>query len=105
MYAGILIGYFGQQDEARKAFRQLRRKGYRRAAWVSKSADGAVRIRDPIHWLWAFTGVVAFILFGALASIVSTRLEWPAPAAFGGEPIPILVGGLIGAFLCVVLMP
>ena len=47
MYTGFLIGYFGRQDEARKACRQLRRKGYRRAAWASKTADGDVHIGDP----------------------------------------------------------
>ena len=104
MYAGTLIGYFGKQDEARKAFRQLRGKGYRRAAWVSKSADGDVHIRDPFHWGRAFRAVLAFILFGALASLVSFSLEWPGPAVWGSAPIPVLVGGLIGALLCIAWM-
>ena len=49
MRAGILVGYFGTQDEARKACRQLREKGYRRVAWAGKSADGEVRLRDPFR--------------------------------------------------------
>ena len=101
MYAGVLIGYFGKQDEARKAFRQLRGKGYRRAAWVSKSTDGDVHIWDPFHGRRAFGAVLAFILFGALASVVSFSLEWPGPAVWGSAPIPLLVCGLIGALLCV----
>ena len=48
MYSGILIGYFGKQDEARKACKQLRRKGYRRAAWGNKSIDGKVHLRDAV---------------------------------------------------------
>jgi len=59
MYTGTLIGYFGKQDEARKAFRQLREKGYRRAAWVSKSADGDVHawIPSPGAGFWSPLGV------------------------------------------------
>jgi cyclic beta-1,2-glucan synthetase len=104
MYAGTLIGYFGKQDEARKAFRQLRGKGHRRAAWVSKSADGDAHIWDPFPWRRAFGAVLAFILFGALASVVSFGLEWPGPAVWGSAPIAFLVGGSIGALLCAAWM-
>ena len=105
MSDGILIGYFGKKDEARKAFRQFRRNGYRRTAWVSKSADGVVRIRDTFRGRQAFGAVLAFVLFGSLASVVSLRLEWPGPAAWDLAPFPLLVGGLIGTFLSLVLMP
>jgi cyclic beta-1,2-glucan synthetase len=104
MSAAILIGYFGKQDEARKAFRQLRGKGYRRAAWVSKSADGDIHISDPFRRRRAFGAVLAFILFGALASVVSFNLGWPGPAVWGSTPIAVLVSGLIGALLCVAWM-
>jgi cyclic beta-1,2-glucan synthetase len=48
MSAGVLFGYFGRQNEARRAFRQLRSKGYRRAAWARKDADGNARLVDPL---------------------------------------------------------
>ena len=47
MEAGTLIGYFAERDEARRALRELQRKGFRRAALVPKTADGDVHIRDP----------------------------------------------------------
>ncbi|HSQ76750.1 MAG TPA: hypothetical protein VLT13_14400, partial [Bacteroidota bacterium] len=50
MRGGILVGYYGTLDEAHKACRQLRKKGHRRVAWASKSADGEVHLRDPFHW-------------------------------------------------------
>ncbi len=103
MYSGVLIGYFGKQDEARKAFRQLHAKGYRRLAWASKNADGDVHVWDPFQWRRALAAVLAFILFGALAAIVSTSLAWPDPAV-GGSRIPALVGGFIGVLLCLAWM-
>jgi len=99
MYAGILIGYFGGQDEARKAFRQLRRNGYRRAAWASKSAGGEVCIGDPFPWRRAFGAIAAFILSGALVSLVAMRLAWSGPAVWDYTPIPALVGGVAGVLL------
>jgi len=100
MYAGALIGYFGKQDEARKAYSQLRRKGHRRAAWVSKSADEEIHICDPFNGRQATGVVFAFVLLGALTSIVFMRLGWPASTAWGVPSIPVLVGGLIGSLLC-----
>ena len=99
MYTGFLIGYFGKRDEARKAFRQLRRRGYRRAAWASKSLDGDVRIGDPFPWCRAFGAIAAFLLSGALVSFVEMRPEWSGPAVWGFFPIPFLVGGVTGALL------
>ncbi len=104
MHDGILIGYFGKQNEARKAFRQLRRKGYRRAAWVSKSADGDVHIWDHFHWRRSVGAVVAFIFSSALAAVVTFLFEWPGPALRGSVSIPVIAGGLIGALLCVAWM-
>ena len=104
MHAGILIGYFGREDEARKAFRQLRGKGFRRAAWASKSAGGDVHIGDPFPWRRAFGATLAFIFWGALASVVSLRLDWSGPAVWGFPPLPLLAGGLTGALLSVAWM-
>ena len=104
MYEGILVGYFGKWDEARKAFKQLRRKGYRRAAWASKSVDGDVRIGDPFPWRRALGAIAAFILSGAIVSFVAMRPEWSGPALRGFFPIPVLVGGVTGALLFVAWM-
>jgi cyclic beta-1,2-glucan synthetase len=101
MYAGILVGYFGKQDEASKAFKQLRGQGYRRAAWVSKSTDGDVHIWDPFLARRALGAVLAFILFGAFTLAVSSSLDWSGRELWGSAPIPVLVCGLIGALLCV----
>ena len=51
MEAGTLIGYFAERDEARRALRELQRRGFRRAALVHKTADGDVHIRDPFLFI------------------------------------------------------
>lgn len=50
MKTGILVAYFTKQDDCREAFGTLRRMGYHRAAWLSKSATGEVQTWDPFHW-------------------------------------------------------
>jgi len=77
MEAGILIGYFAKRDEARRALRKLQRMGFRRAALVSKTADGDVRTWDPFLWRRAFGATLAFILFGVLAGVAFIGLHWP----------------------------
>jgi len=106
MEAGILIGYFAKRDEAREALRKLQRRGIRRAALVTKTADGDVHIRDPFLWRRAFGAILAFIPFGVLASVASLVLHWPVPILSGGLSalIPILAGGLIGTLFGGVLI-
>ena len=79
MEAGILIGYFAKRDEARGALRKLQRRGFRRAALVSKTADGEVRTWDPFLWRRAFGATLAFILFGTLAGVAFLGLHWREP--------------------------
>ena len=100
MYAGTLIGYFGKQDEARKAFRLLWVKGYKRAAWVSKGREGDIHVWDPFHWRRVLRSFLGFLLFGALAQIVSFGLRWPDLVEWGFAPLPVLVGGLAGFGAC-----
>ncbi len=100
MYDGTLLGYFGKHDEARKAFKQMRRRGYRRAAWVSRSPDGDIHTWDPFPWRRAFGVVLAFLFFAVLASIVSFALDWPSPINWSFATVPVLVSGLAGAVLC-----
>ena len=98
METGILIGYFAKRDEARGVFRELQRRGFRRAALVSKTADGDVHAWDPFLWRRAFGATMGFILFGLLAGVASISLQWPEPILSGvlSALIPILVGGFIG---------
>ena len=100
MDAGVLIGYFGKRDEARKALKELRRKGYRRAAWVSKGADGEVHRLDPFRRHLVFRAAVAFIVFGTIASILSVVLQRPGTDAWSPPAISVIGAGVIGIALC-----
>jgi cyclic beta-1,2-glucan synthetase len=106
MEAGILLGYFAKRDEARGALRELQRRGFRRAALVSKTADGDVRTWDPFLWRRAFGATLAFILFGVLAGVAFIGLHWPEPILSGGLSalISTLVGGFIGSLFTGVWM-
>ena len=86
MEAGILIGYFAKRDEARGALRELQRRGFRRAALVSKTGDGEVHTWDPFLWHRALGAALAFILFGALAGVAFIGLHWPEPILGRGRP-------------------
>jgi len=79
METSILVGYFVKRDEALGAYRELQRKGFRRAAVVSKTANGVVRTKDPFPRRRVFRTGIAFILFGILAYIASIWLRWPEP--------------------------
>ncbi len=104
MKTGILIGYFGKREEAREAFRKLRRKGYRRFAWVSKNADGEIHTGDPFHWSRIFGAAMAFILFGTIATVVSMNFQWWG-TIFNRLPFTLIASvgfGVIGSLLSVV---
>ena len=98
MEAGTLIGYFAERDEARRALRELQRRGFRRAAWVHKTADGDVHIGDPFLWRRALGVTLTAILFGGLAGVASLVLHWPVPILSGSlfTLVSIFAGGLIG---------
>ena len=98
MDATTLIGYFTKRDEARKVFRELQRRGFHRAAMVSRTADGRVDTWDPLPWRRVLGATVAFILFGSVAAISVITLEWPEPIERGirHAVLPILAGGLLG---------
>ena len=98
MDAGTLISYFAERDEARRALRELQRRGFRRAAWVYKTADGNVHIRDPFLWRRALGATLTAILFGGLAGLASVVLHWPVPILSGSLStlVSIFAGGLIG---------
>ena len=98
METGILIGYFAQRAEARRAFRELQRRDFRRAALVGKTASGNIHTHDPFLWRRAVGTALAFILFGALAGAASMSLHWPESTPGGVPPalIPSLIGGFAG---------
>ena len=99
MYAGILVGYFGRQDEARKAFKQLHRNGFHLAAYASRGAAGDLHVRDPLGWRLRSGTVLAFFLVGALASAVTTGFHWTGMGPWTAPPIPFLLWGGIAALL------
>src|SRR4030042_2806849 len=98
METGTLIGYFAERDEARRALRELQRRGFRRAALVHKTEDGEVHIRDPFLWRRALGATLTAIVFGGLAGAASLVLHWPV-LILSGSLSPLVssfAGGLIG---------
>jgi cyclic beta-1,2-glucan synthetase len=106
MKTGILIGYFAKHDEALEAFANLKRKGYRRIAWVSKSMEGIVRIGDPFRRRLVLGAVLSFILFGVLATLVWLSLQRSEPilSRFPYNLVPILLSGFSGILLSLAWM-
>jgi len=98
MEAGTLIGYFAERDEARRALRELRRRGFRRAALAHKTASGDVHIRDPFLWRRSLVATLTALVFGGLAGVASLVLHWPVPILSGSLStlVPIFAGGWIG---------
>ncbi len=74
---GILIGYFAQHDEARKALRELAQQGYSRTALVQKDTDGDVRHTVPFLRRRAFMAILAAILFGVIGQMAVLFLQLP----------------------------
>ncbi|MFN2298498.1 MAG: GH36-type glycosyl hydrolase domain-containing protein [Anaerolineales bacterium] len=95
----VLASYFLKHEDAKKALWELQQKGYSRLSLLRRTADGAIRIKDPfveLRLIW--TGLSALAL-AALAVLFWTLLipfaAWP-----GYEHvlwIPILAGGLTGS--------
>jgi cyclic beta-1,2-glucan synthetase len=98
METSTLVGYFVNWDQARGVFRELQRRGFRRAALVSKTTGGNVHTKDPFPWRRAFGAAVAFFLFGTLAQVASISLQRTEPILSGvlSTLIPVLAGGFIG---------
>jgi cyclic beta-1,2-glucan synthetase len=96
-----LIGYFTKREEARKVFRELQRRGFHRAALVSRTADGHIDTWDPLPWRRILGAIIGFVFFGAITAIAVITLEWPEPIERGirHAVLPVLAGGLIGVLL------
>jgi len=97
--AGILLSYFTRQDEARRALRQLEKRGFRRAALVYKSADGDVHTRDPFLWRRALGVILTTLLCGGFAGVASLVLNWQEWILRGtlSTLTSMLAGGFAGA--------
>jgi cyclic beta-1,2-glucan synthetase len=100
MDEGVLIGYFGKTEQVRKALKELRHKGFHRAAYVQRGADGKVHRRDPFRRLQPWWAAASFVLFGIVAWSVSVVLERQAPGAGSPAPFAFVPGGLIGVIVC-----
>ena len=95
MSASILAAYFVNNNDARGAIWELKRKGFYRAALMSKTVDGDVRISDRFPWRRTLWAILLAILFGGLAGIVSLLFHLP------GEILAILTlaGGATGVLV------
>ena len=96
--AGNLISYFPTRDEAREAFRQLKKNGFLRAALVQKTADGKVRKWDPFIWRRIIGMTLGAVLFGGftgIAAMVFPGTQLPTVGTLSGMT-SILIGALIG---------
>ena len=97
--AGTITGYFVKRDVARRALRELGRRGFRRTALVHKTIDGRIHTRDPFLLRCALGATLAAILIGGLAGFASLVFHWSG-LILSGTPsnlISILAGGSLGA--------
>ncbi len=101
MDTGVLIGFYAKQDEARAALRELYRRGYRRVALVSKSADGMLHMYDPFLWRRALGIIIAALVVGGLVGVAYHILQMPEsfPRASVTGVILVFISGMIGAFI------
>ncbi len=104
MRKGTLVGYFAVPEEARRAIRELGKRGFRRAALIYKGSDGDIRTLDPFLRRRALWVALSAVAAAGLAGIASSSLDWQV-ALLEGSPsglVPILLGGLIGAVVAAV---
>ena len=101
MKAGILTAYFVGRDEARRALRDLGKRGFRRAALIHKTTGGQVHTMDPFVWRRALFAALFAAVAGALAAGVSLVLTWRWSAPIGGPSMAVWIatGALLGALL------
>jgi cyclic beta-1,2-glucan synthetase len=103
---GTLVGYFAIREEARRALRELGKRGFRRAALIYKGANGDIRKWDPFLQRRALWVVLSAVVAAGLAGIASTSLDWPGAmlARSLSSLVPVMAGGLLGAVLAAVWM-
>ena len=103
---GILIGYFAQHAEARKALRELRRHGFSRTALVHKGLDEDVSSTEPFVRRRLLIYIFVAIMSGAFGRMAFMLLQLSEllPVRFNSMSLAItlscaVIGTLI-AFLC-----
>ncbi len=100
MGAGILIGYFAKQDEARRALRELKRQGFSRTALLHKDTDGQLHVSDPFLLRRLFGVILVASLCGGIGGIAALLLHWPKSLPVWNISTPlalVLEWGAIGA--------
>jgi cyclic beta-1,2-glucan synthetase len=97
--AGILTAFFVRRDDARRALKALRRKGFRRAALIHKASNASVSVADPFPGRRALATVLAGILSAALVGFAVWALGryWPLFFAHASVASSMIVAALIGA--------
>ncbi|MBI5586691.1 MAG: glycosyl transferase [Deltaproteobacteria bacterium] len=95
----MLLSFFTERREARRAIRKLRRQGFRRAALVHKTAAGEIQIQDPCRWRRALGAALTAVLSGFLTGLAFLLFDQPWPLLSRSLPLPVLLlaGGLLGA--------
>ncbi len=83
MNDGILIAYFAQKNEARKALRELVRQGFIRTIMVHKETHGDVQTTVPFLRRRTFSIVIAAVIFGWCGSLAVPLLRLPARLPYG----------------------
>lgn len=78
-------------------------RGFRRAALVSKTADGEVRTRDPFLWLRAFGATLAVILLGLSPELKSKDPPFAKATNDGASHQPVTRGWILGMYGCTAL--
>ena len=105
MKAGVLTAFFVRRDEARRALKELSRKGFRRAALIHKAADGRVHTLNPFHRRRALGAILAGVVLGGLAGAASfVRLPFTGPLGSLPPLAAFAAAGALGALLAVVWM-
>jgi cyclic beta-1,2-glucan synthetase len=98
---GILIGYFAQHAEARKALKELKRNGFSRTALVHKGMDEAVSSAMPFVGRKIVIYIFAAIMSGACGKMAVILLQPPELRPVISLVITILFAaiGILFAFL------
>jgi len=102
---GILIGYFAQRDDARRAQRELERQGFSRIALAYKDSDGAVHSAIPFLRIRTFWSVLTGLLAGGIAGVVALSVleiesfaAWSCTASLMVVLMSAMVGALVALF-------
>ncbi|HVP57156.1 MAG TPA: glycosyl transferase, partial [bacterium] len=106
MREGTLVGYFAKREEARRALRELGKRGFHRAALIYKGTAGEIHTWDPFLWRRALWVALAALAAAGLAGIAFAVLRGRARvlAWTPSSLVSILAGCLIGAVLAALWM-